>query len=170
MHQCKQDFLRHSLDNQVSCPADQPGKKLRLSRSMCTIFCVKGVVRAPPVGLYSGSIRVVLAAFALPRLYGRNGIHPSFGVVFGWYSRGIRWYSPCRGCIVCSQRANTSHLTCPEHHGILHGHDMHMKVCVGWHCQEKWYSLAPVALNIILRSMQKEKLPREAGFTCILEF
>ena len=46
-------------------------------------------------------------------LLGQSGIHPSFGVVFGWYSVGIRWYSPPPGSLAISRCANVKSMHLP---------------------------------------------------------
>ena len=82
---------------------------------------MEGVVFTPPLGWYSGGIRVVFA--------------------------GIR----LAGAVSRAANVPTHHTRiCPEHHEFLHGNDIHMKACVGYQCQEKWYSPAPVVPNIML--------------------
>ena len=104
----------------------QPEKKLRLTRSVRTIRernrSIAGTPRnVLPIAYHLCGARLGFQpplvrnsnGIGPPGLLGRSGIHPSFGVVFGWYSVGIRWYSPPRGSLAISRCANAKSINLP---------------------------------------------------------
>ena len=124
--ECKPKFSKRNPVNQVSFPADQPEKKLRLTRTMRASrernHCIAGTPHNIwPIAYHLCGERLGFetplvsnsVGIGPPWLLELSGIHPSFGVVFGWYSVGIRWYSPPRGSMAISRFANAKSILLP---------------------------------------------------------